>query len=235
MAGRIKRMRRQSMPDNPACKEISKKPPEIWAGDFYVRQNICTFGENVAMAKTLKKAKIPLVKEAIAPYKAKTATTRRLRSAEPGSKNLKLASKKNVIMYWLGGNALVGHPIDSDFDLLLAGSEGISKASVDELANYLGISRKSMAEDIFDLSVKTLERKAATDKMDRRTSAHALEIARVMQHAFEVFEDEEKVKHWVNKENRALNGMKPVSLFSTLTGLNMVNDVLGRIEEGVYS
>ena len=49
------------------------------------------------------------------------------------------------------------------------------------------------------------------------------------------FEDEEKVKHWVNKENRALNGMKPVSLFSTLTGLNMVNDVLGRIEEGVYS
>ena len=138
-------------------------------------------------------------------------------------------------MYWLGGNALVGHPIDSDFDLLLAGSEGISKASVDELANYLGISRKSMAEDIFDLSVKTLERKAATDKMDRRTSAHAFEIARVMQHAFEVFEDEEKVKHWVNKENRALNGMKPVSLFSTLTGLNMVNDVLGRIEEGVYS
>ena len=29
--------------------------------------------------------------------------------------------------------------------------------------------------------------------------------------------------------------MKPIQLFSTLTGLNLVNDVLGRIEEGVYS
>ena len=80
-----------------------------------------------------------------------------------------------------------------------------------------------------------MERKSPKDKMDRRTSAHALEIAKVMQHAFEVFEDEQKLKHWVNKENKALNGTKPVSLFSTLTGLNMVNDVLGRIEEGIYS
>jgi uncharacterized protein (DUF2384 family) len=29
--------------------------------------------------------------------------------------------------------------------------------------------------------------------------------------------------------------MKPVALFDTMTGLNMVNDILGRIEEGVYS
>jgi uncharacterized protein (DUF2384 family) len=56
-----------------------------------------------------------------------------------------------------------------------------------------------------------------------------------MQHGFEVFEDEEKLKHWVNKENKSLNGARPVLLFSTLTGLNMVNDVLGRIEEGIYS
>lgn len=56
-----------------------------------------------------------------------------------------------------------------------------------------------------------------------------------MQHAFEVFEDEEKAKQWLNRENRALNGAKPVLLLDTLTGINMVNDVLTRIEEGVYS
>ncbi len=57
----------------------------------------------------------------------------------------------------------------------------------------------------------------------------------VLEHADRVFEDKEKVKHWMNKENRALNGKKPVQLLDTLTGINMVNDVLGRVEEGVYS
>ena len=192
-----------------------------------LRQNILNFGENVAMAK---KVKVSLAKETAAAYKKSNTS----RASQPGQAKLNEASSKSKIIYWLGGNSLLG-PIASEFDLITAGQKGIAKASVDELANYLGISRKAMAEDIFDLSVKTMERKSPKDKMDRRTSAHALEIAKVVQHAYEVFEDEEKLKHWVNKENKALNGTKPVSLFSTLTGLNMVNDVLGRIEEGIYS
>jgi putative toxin-antitoxin system antitoxin component (TIGR02293 family) len=142
---------------------------------------------------------------------------------------------KSSVVYWLGGNTLFEHSMRSDFDLLNAGAEGIAKASVDELAVHMGVNRKYIAEDIFDLSVKTLERKSPADKLDRRTSSHAIEIAKLMQHAYEVFEDEEKLRRWINRENRALGGMKPVSLFSTLTGLNMVNTILGRIEEGVYS
>jgi putative toxin-antitoxin system antitoxin component (TIGR02293 family) len=85
------------------------------------------------------------------------------------------------------------------------------------------------------MSIKTLERKKPADKLDRRISSHMLEIARIMVHALAVFEDADKLKRWLHKENKALNNMKPVHLFSTLTGLNLVNDVLGRIEEGVYS
>lgn len=181
------------------------------------------------MAKIAKKTKAFQVKEPAAPYhKTLRATT------QPGVAQVASKSANNKINHWLGGNSLLS-PISSEFDLINASGKGIAKASVDELANYMGISRKAMAEDIFDLSVKTMERKSPKDKMDRRTSAHALEIAKIMQHAFEVFEDEEILKHWINKENKALNGIKPVALFSTLTGLNMVNDVLGRIEEGIYS
>ena len=66
-------------------------------------------------------------------------------------------------------------------------------------------------------------------------ASHALEVAKVLQHAYEVFEDEEKVKRWVSKANRALNRKKPVELFDTLTGINIVDNLLGRIEEGIYS
>ena len=95
--------------------------------------------------------------------------------------------------------------------------------------------RRGSQEKIFDFSVKTFERKDSKDRLDKKTSSHAIEIARVVQHAYEVFRDEEKVKLWINRENRALNNKMPLQFFDTLSGLNMVNDVLGRIEEGVYS
>lgn len=210
-----------------------------------MRQNRYNFGEIVAMARSTKKIAGSVVKESAAVYKSTksplrvSASIKEKQAAKPATikKMVPIRKKENTSAFtqWLGGDALLPHPIQSDFDMINVGTGGISKASVDELATHLGISRKSMAEDIFDLSVKTLERKGGTDKLDKKTSSHAVEIARLMQHAFEVFEDEEKVKRWINKENRALNGKKPIAFFDTLSGLNMVNDILGRIEEGVYS
>ena len=137
------------------------------------------------------------------------------------------------LMGWLGSGS--ARSIKSEFDIIKLGHNGITKAEIETLAKNMGITRKAIAEDIFDLSVKTLERKSPKSLLDKKTSSHALEIARVMAHALIVFEDQEKVKRWINKPNRALNNMSPIQLFDTLTGLNLVNDILGRIEEGVYS
>ncbi|MGZ3999323.1 MAG: type II RES/Xre toxin-antitoxin system antitoxin [Mucilaginibacter sp.] len=135
----------------------------------------------------------------------------------------------------LGGQTIVNHPIRSEFDLISLSNEGISKASLDALTGHLGISKKAFSENILDTSVKTLERKKSTDKLDKRTSSHIIEIAKVVEHAFDVFEDEASVKQWLNAPNRALGGVKPIDLFYIPTGLGMVDDVLGRIEHGVYS
>lgn len=123
----------------------------------------------------------------------------------------------------------------SDFDLINLSNTGVQKLFLDVLATDLGITRKFLAENILSVSVKTIERKGLHDTLDKQLSSHALEIAKVLQHAFEVFEDEEKVKRWIAKPNRALNSKKPIELLDTLTGINLVNDILGRIEEGVYS
>lgn len=139
------------------------------------------------------------------------------------------------IVRWIGGTAREQAAIRSDFDLIRLGEEGLTKAAVAELAAYLGLSRKEMAEDILDISVKTVERKGPTDRLDKRTSSHALEIARLLEHAWAVFEDVEAIREWLNRPNRALKGHSPVSLLDTLTGIKMVDAVLGRIEEGVYS
>jgi putative toxin-antitoxin system antitoxin component (TIGR02293 family) len=139
------------------------------------------------------------------------------------------------IIRWLGFPVSAAKKMVSSFDFINLGTSGVTKGAVNTLASHLGISRKYISENIFDISVKTFERKEDKAKLDKKISSHALEIARVVQHAYEVFRDEEKVKRWLNTQNKALNNFKPVALFDTLTGLNMVNDILGRIEEGVYS
>jgi putative toxin-antitoxin system antitoxin component (TIGR02293 family) len=135
----------------------------------------------------------------------------------------------------LGGKDLVSRPIHSDFDLILLSNEGITKQSLESLISYLGISKKAFSENILDASVKTLERKKNTDRLGKLTSSLAIEIAKVVEHALEVFEDEEKVKTWLNSPIRALNYQKPIEFFSLPTGLKMVDNVLTRIEYGVYS
>jgi putative toxin-antitoxin system antitoxin component (TIGR02293 family) len=154
---------------------------------------------------------------------------------------MKVAEKKTKqspelnFVHLLGGKTVLTKLIRSEFDIIALSDEGITKASLDALIAHLGISKKTFSENILNTSVKTLERKSATDKLDRRTSSHVIEIAKVVEHALAVFENENKVKSWLSAPNRALNQKKPIDLFYIPTGLGMVDAILGRIEEGVYS
>jgi putative toxin-antitoxin system antitoxin component (TIGR02293 family) len=141
--------------------------------------------------------------------------------------------KRNLEM-WFGLDT-IPNEIKSEFDLINLSYSGIPKIALENLARNMGITLKTMAEYIFNLPLKTLERKSPNDLLDRKTSSHAIEIAFIMNHAFEVFEDQDKIKIWINSPIRALNNIAPLMLFDTLTGLKMVNNILTRIEEGVYS
>jgi putative toxin-antitoxin system antitoxin component (TIGR02293 family) len=123
----------------------------------------------------------------------------------------------------------------TEFDFIEMSNKGITKNAINSLAQNMGISRKFISEDILNVSVKTMERKDNRTRLDKKISSHAIEIAKVVQHAWTVFRDEEKVKRWLSRENRALNNKKPIELLDTLSGILIVDDVLGRIEEGIYS
>ena len=88
-----------------------------------------------------------------------------------------LEKKRNFvydIVYLLGGAELVQGNIRSDFGLITLSNTGIKKASVDALVGHMGMSKKNFAEDILNLSVKTLERKKSEDKLDKYASSHVI-------------------------------------------------------------
>ena len=85
------------------------------------------------------------------------------------------------------------------------------------------------------MSYKTLTRKKNNEKLDSSASSQIFEIASLYAKAFEIFQDLDKVTRWFNKPNKALNNQKPFDLLHTATGTKLVNQVLGRIGEGIYS
>lgn len=147
----------------------------------------------------------------------------------------KVVSPEPDLVFLLGGPEKVQLELKSGFDLIALSNIGITNASLYSLIDYTGMTKKDFTENVLNLSVKTIERKKSDDRLDKRTSSHVLEIAKVLVHTYQVFGTVEKVKTWLNSPILALNNMKPVDLFYIPTGLAMVDQLLGRIEEGVYS
>lgn len=140
------------------------------------------------------------------------------------------------IITWnvLGGKAFMSAKPSSSIDFIIASERGIPKLSVENLAGVLAIPMVDMA-GLLNVSYKTLGRKKKTDMLDELSSSLSIEIANTVAKGLAVFEDRDKFNRWLQKENRALKGKKPFELLHTPTGIKLVNQILGRIEEGVYS
>ena len=58
---------------------------------------------------------------------------------------------------------------------------------------------------------------------------------RVLEKAAKILGDREKALRWFDTANRALGGKAPRAFLETEQGLRQIEEVLGRIEHGVYS
>lgn len=134
----------------------------------------------------------------------------------------------------LGGHSLSAQVPGSGFAFFELGEKGITKASVLALTKILDIPMVEMA-DLLNISFKTFSRKKDNDLFDSWISSHAIEIAQTVARGLSLFEDEKKLQRWLKKPNRALHGKIPLALLKNATGLKLLNQVMGRIEEGIYT
>ena len=66
-------------------------------------------------------------------------------------------------------------------------------------------------------------------------SDRLLRARRVFDHARAVFDNAQDAVAWFSMPNHALSGETPLSLMDTDAGVHQVDDVLTRIEFGVYA
>jgi putative toxin-antitoxin system antitoxin component (TIGR02293 family) len=118
-------------------------------------------------------------------------------------------------------------------NLARAVRSGIPRRFVDDLAGTLGMQPYALAP-ILRTSDRTLRRYAPDQLLPSDISEKALQIARVLERAIEVLETEEHAVGWLTDHNSAL-GAVPLQLLDSAFGAEQVLDVLGRIEDTVYS
>jgi len=137
----------------------------------------------------------------------------------------------------LGGRRVLGREMSSELELAVAVRAGLPSSALDFVFAKLGEMLGSEAE-VYRLigSARTLRRKRAEGThLSVRESDRLARIARLIARAEEALGDENRAQRWMLQPNRALGRSRPLMLLDTDAGARAVEQVLGRIEGGVYS
>ena len=114
-------------------------------------------------------------------------------------------------------------------------THGIELSSIWELGKTLAISNERLAE-LLSISKRTLHRRSEKNELLKQDeSERVVRIFRLLLRAAEVFEDRDRAVKWLSSRPKALGGKTPLEFARTEPGARLVEDVLGRIEEGVFS
>jgi putative toxin-antitoxin system antitoxin component (TIGR02293 family) len=88
---------------------------------------------------------------------------------------------------------------------------------------------------VLHLPPRTLARRKKARRLSAEESDRLLRLARVAARAEEVFGNQARAGSWLRGSVRALGGVRPLDLLDTDLGAQQVEQILGRLEHGVYS
>lgn len=140
----------------------------------------------------------------------------------------------DLVIELLGGTRALGSAPRTLLDLVEHIRAGLSPKSVERLTEQLEMSEDELCAAL-GIPRRTLTRRKNEPRLDPKESEAVLRLARVAGRAADVLGDLAAAHRWLRKPNRALGGRTPLSLLDTELGAELVTDVLGRIEHGVFS
>jgi len=120
------------------------------------------------------------------------------------------------------------------WELIEAITNGLPASLVRELARRMGVTLEDLA-GLLRLNPRTLQRRLGEGVFDLSESERLWELARLFYRAMQVLESEAGAVHWFKNPIQALGWATPLAYARTAVGLRELDNILGRIEHGVYS
>jgi putative toxin-antitoxin system antitoxin component (TIGR02293 family) len=137
----------------------------------------------------------------------------------------------------LGGPKVVGkYPADS-----LAAHEmlerGLPNTAVKHLLGNMTTLAQNSIESAIGMSARTRQRreKHPTELLSQDQAGRTWKFAEILTRATSAFGSRTAAEHWLAKPATGLDRRRPIDLLTTPAGVELVEDLLGRIEYGVYT
>lgn len=134
----------------------------------------------------------------------------------------------------LGGRKVLKADVGSPQALLRSVESGLPYGSLGALTERFGLTRAEVATAV-RLPLRTLARRKRERRLTAEESDRLVRFARIAAEAARVLGDEHSAGAWLRDPNIALGEERPIDLLRSDLGTHEVEDVLVRIEFGVYS
>jgi putative toxin-antitoxin system antitoxin component (TIGR02293 family) len=140
-----------------------------------------------------------------------------------------------IVQYWLHGSVSEDAVGELSPAMLIGKLKaGLPMQELDELRRGLDLPMDKLAPRL-GISKATLHRRKTAGKLDSAESDRVVRFARLLGKAVRVMESVEHGRRWLNSPQVGLGGATPLEYAETEVGAREVEDLLGRIEHGVYS
>jgi putative toxin-antitoxin system antitoxin component (TIGR02293 family) len=133
----------------------------------------------------------------------------------------------------LGGPKVLG-PISGTGDFVHAVREGLPYASLEAMTGFLGLDLGEVGA-VVGIPGRTLARRKHERTLSPVESDRLYRLAYVTHVASVTLGGVDVARRWLARENRSLGGVSPLSLLDTDIGCRQVEEVLVRVNHGIYS
>ena len=107
-------------------------------------------------------------------------------------------------------------------------------AQLNQVARQFGVTLKELAP-LLQLSESTLHRLRRQTTLTGPTAERVDLLNSIFQHGLRVYGgDESALRDWLRYPLGELDGRTPLQTLTTIAGFTQVDDVLGRIEHGIF-
>ena len=112
---------------------------------------------------------------------------------------------------------------------------GFSFETLERLGKTTGLPLERLRVAV-RIAPRTLTRRKKEKKLSPEESDRLVSVSRLLAQTFELFEgNTEAGLRWFISPNRALSGQSPIEVAATETGTREVENLIGRLEHGVFT
>ena len=132
--------------------------------------------------------------------------------------------------------ALIGlNLISTEKNVLIQNiKKGLPISAFEKIQRELEVSADTLASTV-NIASRTLARRKKEGRFQPDESERVLRIASLFDRALQVLHNQNRVKLWFKSPQKGLGGKTPLEYADTEPGAREVEDLLGRLEHGVFS